>query len=175
MAKTRKALSDWDAPYIRALMGLIETQSKQTLLRWALDYSQRVLLPIWDKHAPGDPRPQNALEAARRWLAGEIKLPQAKTDILACHAAARQAEGSPAAQAAARAVGQSVSTIHSARHSIGLAFYGSLAQAYDELGAQAPWVQLESRAAKACGEMLEALRAVSAANEPNPAKINWKC
>lgn len=172
--KTRKALSDWEAPYIRSLMKLIETQSKPTLAHWAVDYAESAMLPLWKERYPDDPRPQNALHAARAWLAGAIKLPQAKPEILACHAAAREAEGNPAAQAAARAIGQSSSAIHSARHCIGLAFYGALAVAYHALGTDAPWTQIERRAAEACGRMEAALRAVAVENEPNPAKINWK-
>lgn len=175
MAKTRKMLSDWRAPYIQSLMKLIETQSKATLANWAVDYSEQVLLPLWSKHYPDDLRPQNALNAARRWLSGEIKLPQAKAVILECHAAAREADGKPVAQAAARAIGQSASTIHSARHCIGLAFYGALAVAYDELGTDSPWEQIERFAAEECGRMEAALRDISVENEPNPAKINWKC
>ena len=175
MAKTRKMLSDWRAPYIQSLMKLIETQSKATLANWAVDYSEQVLLPLWSKHYPDDLRPQNALNAARRWLSGEIKLPQAKAVILECHAAAREADGNPVAQAAARAIGQSASTIHSARHCIGLAFYGALAVAYDELGTDSPWEQIEGFTAEECGRMEAALRDISVENEPNPAKINWKC
>ncbi len=175
MARARKMLSDWDAPYIQALVRLIETQSKPTLAHWAVDYAESVLLPLWSKHYPDDLRPQNALNAAREWLSGAIKLPQAKAVILECHAAAREAEGNPVAQAAARAIGQCASTIHSARHCIGLALYGALAVAYDTLGTKVPWEQLEQCAADECGRMLDALRAVSVDNEPNPAKIDWKC
>ncbi len=175
MPKTRKMLSDWDAPYIQSLVKLIETQSKATLANWAALYSERVILPLWRKHYPDDLRPQNALNAAREWLSGEIKLPQAKPIILECHAAAREADGNPAAQAAARAIGQSASTIHSARHCIGLALYGAIAVAYDTLGTNAPWAQLEQCAADECGRMLDALRAAYVENEPNPAKIDWKC
>jgi two-component system CheB/CheR fusion protein len=35
-------LSDWNAPYIQALVKLIETQSKTTLAVWATDYAARV-------------------------------------------------------------------------------------------------------------------------------------
>ena len=168
-------LSDWKAPYIQSLMKLIETQSKSTLAHWAVDYSERVLLPLWSKHYPDDLRPHNALNAAREWLSEAIKLPQAKPVILECHAAARAADGNPVAQAAARAIGQCASTIHSARHCIGLAFYGALAVAYDRLGTDAPWGQIEHYAAKECGRMEAALRAVAVENEPNPAKIDWKC
>lgn len=175
MPKPRKMLNNWNAPYLQPLVKQIETQSKQTLARWAVDYAQRVLLPLWGKRYPDDSRPRNALAAANKWLAGEIKLPEAKAAILECHAAAREAGANPAAQAAARAIGQSASTIHAAGHCAGLALYGALAVAYDELGAAAPWEQLEQHAAEECGRMLGALRAVSADDEPNPAKISWKC
>ncbi|OPX88094.1 MAG: hypothetical protein A4E53_02251 [Pelotomaculum sp. PtaB.Bin104] len=175
MPKARKMLSDWDAPYIQSLVKLIETQSKSTLAHWTVDYAERVILPLWSKYYPDDLRPQNALNAAREWLSGAIKLPQAKTAILECHAAAREADSNPVAQAAARSVGQCASTIHSARHCIGLALYGALAVAYETLGTKTPWEQLEQCAADECGRMLDALRAVSVDDEPNPAKIGWKC
>ncbi|HNX15666.1 MAG TPA: hypothetical protein PKH29_12540 [Oscillospiraceae bacterium] len=175
MTKTRKMLSDIEAPYLQALMKLIETQSKSTLANWAIDYSERVLLPIWNKYDPNDLRPQYALDAARAWLSGTIKLPQAKPVILECHESARSAENNPAAQAAARAIGQSASTIHSATHCIGLPLYGALAVAYGVLGTETPWSQLEQYAREECRRMLEALNAVAVENEPNPAKINWKC
>lgn len=175
MPKTRKMLSDWDAPYIQALVKLIETQSKTTLANWCIDYAEQRLLPIFKTGYPEDMRPRQALNAAREWLDGAIKLPQAKAVILACHAAAREAQTNPAAQAAARAIGQSASTIHSATHCIGLAAYGALAVSYDTLGTNVPWEQLERCAAGECGRMLEALRAVAVVNEPNPARMNWKC
>lgn len=168
-------LTDWDAPYIQALVKLIETQSKATLAWWAVNYAGQVMLPIWSKYVPEDLRPHQALNAARAWLSAEIKLPQAKPLILECHAAARDAEANPAAQTAARAIGQSASTIHSARHCIGLALYGALAVAYDTLGTDAPWEQLEQCAAGECGRMLDTLCLVAVKNEPNPAKIDWKC
>lgn len=175
MPKARKMLSNWEAPYIQSLMKLIETQSKATLATWAFDYSEQVILPLWSKYYPDDLRPQNALNAAREWLSGAIKLPQAKSEILGCHAAAREAGANPVAQAAARAIGQCASTIHSARHCIGLVFYGAIAVAYDRLGTDAPWGQIEQCAAEECGRMEAALRAVAVENEPNPAKIDWKC
>ena len=175
MAKPRKMLSDWRAPYIQSLMRLIETQSKTTLANWAVDYSRSVILPLWYKSHPDDDRPEAALDAAARWLMGEIKLPQAKEKILGCHAAAREAEGDPVAQAAARAIGQCSSTIHSARDCIGLAFYGALSVAYDTLGMDAKWEQIEKCAKEECGRMEAALREIAVENEENPAKIDWKC
>ncbi len=175
MAKKRKMLSDWQADYIQSLMGVIETQSKITLVNWAVEYSSDILLPLWIKYYPDDLRPQAALDGSRSWLTGEIKLPEAKKLILECHQAARDSDENPVAQAAARAIGQSASTIHSARHCIGLAFYGALALAYDALGTEAPWDQIERYAAKECAMMEAALRKIAVDNEPNPAKIDWKC
>jgi len=171
MPKIHKALSDWDAPYMQPLVQLAEKQSKTTLARWAIDYAEQVMLPLWNKHDPDDRRPQAALNAAREWLSGTVKLPQAKKLILLCHAAAREAEVNPVAQAAARAIGQSASTIHSARHCMGLVFYGALAIAYDRLGTNASWDDLEQCAADECGRMLDALRVIAVENEPEPAKI----
>lgn len=168
-------LTDYNAPYIQSLMRLIETQSKTTLANWAIDYAERYILPIYEKACSADSRPRAALAAARDWLAGKIKLPEAKQIILDAHAAARETEGNPAAQTAARAVGQCAATIHAATHCIGLAFYGALAVAYDALGAKAEWEQLCGYAAAECGKMEAALRAVAVADEQNPAKINWKC
>ncbi|MGI6642440.1 MAG: putative immunity protein [Bacillota bacterium] len=171
----RKMLSDWHAPYIQSLVRLIETQSKETLARWAVDYAEREMLPLWRKHFPDDPRPEQALDAARQWLLGVVKLPQAKAAILECHAAARETGANPVAQAAARAIGQSASTIHSARHCIGLALYGAVAVAYDTLGSNVPWDLVEECAASECQRMLDALRKVAVDNEPNPARIRWTC
>ena len=175
MPKERKMLSDWDASYIQLLVKLIETQSKTTLVNWAVDYAERVMLPLWNKNFPDDLRPHDAMKAARDWLSGTIKLPQAKTVILQCHTAAREADGNAVAQAAARAIGQATSSIHSVKHSIGLVLYGAIAVGYDTLGTKATWEQLEQCAADECRRMLDALLSIAVENESNPAKIDWKC
>lgn len=116
MAKRRRMLRDWEASYIQSLIRPVETQSKTTLANWCIDYAASRLLPIYESAYPDDLRPREALASAREWPAGRTKLPQAKAAILECHAAAREAGANPAAQAAARAVGQRASTIHSASH-----------------------------------------------------------
>jgi len=168
-------LSNWQADPIIGLMRLIETQSKETLVNWAVGYAETAFLPIYAKHYPEDQRPLLALEFARKWLRKEVKLPEAKKYILACHEAANEAEGSPAAQAAARAIGQAASSIHSAMHSLGLALYGGVAIAYDQLGMDAPWVKHEAFALKECEKILAALQAVAVPDESNPVKVKWFC
>lgn len=168
-------LSNFQAAPIEGLMRLIETQSKATLVKWAADYAEEQILPIYLKHYPLDERPQLALEYARKWLLKEVKLPEAKGHILSAHQAARDAEENPPAQAAARAIAQSASTIHSASHSLGLALYGGLALAYDQLGLDTPWAEQEAFALQQCEQMLTALQAVAIGIEPNPAKVKWFC
>ena len=176
MPKYRKMLSDIDAPYLQSLMRLIETQSKTTLANWCLAYARAHIWPLYEKSCPGDDRPRHALDAAEQWLAGAVKLPYVKNIILnECHAAAREAEGNPVAQAAARTCGQAAACIHTPTHTLGLALYGALAIAYDKQGIDADWATLLVTAAEACADMEAALGAVAVENEPNPAKINWNC
>lgn len=175
MPKVRKMLSDWNASYIQSIVKAMETQSKNTLIQWVVDYAEANLLPLWQKYFSLDPRPRNSLKAARDWMAGKCKLPEAKKIILGCHAAARESESNPVAQTAARAIGQSASTIQSAKHAIGLVLYGALAIAYDKMGITAPWEELEKCAAKECEHMLEALQVIAVKDEPNPAKLDWNC
>lgn len=175
MPKPRKMLGDWKAPYIQSLMRLIETQSKVTIANWCMSYAEEHILPIYRKFFPEDERPIDALHAGRDWLDGKIKLPVAKKMILDTHAAAREAEANPAAQAAARTIGQAVATIHAPTHSLGLAFYGAAAIAYDRVGINEKPEVYEQIAAEVCSKMEAALRAVAVENEPNPAKINWNC
>lgn len=175
MAKLRKMLGKADSPYIVSLMRLIETQSKTTIADWCIGYAEENILPIYENAYPGDDRPRNALNAAKDWMDGKIKLPAVKMLILDTHAAAREAEDNPAAQAAARTVGQAAAVIHVPTHSLGLAFYGSAAIAYARVGInEAPEIY-EQIATEECLKMEVALRAVSVPDEPNPAKINWNC
>jgi hypothetical protein len=175
MQKLRKMLGDWRAPYIRSLMRLIETQSKTTIANWCIDYAEKHILPIFERAYPGDARPLTALDAARQWLNGSVKLPAVKKLILDAHAAARDAEANPAAQAAARAAGQSAAVIHAPTHSLGLAFYGAAAIAYDRVGINARADVYGQIAAEECGKMEAALRSIAVEHEPCPAKLNWNC
>ncbi|MGI6366828.1 MAG: putative immunity protein [Anaerolineae bacterium] len=172
----RRMWTDWQAPCLQSLVDLVQTQSKATLVEWCLGYAEQHLAPIYGQAFPGDERPLHALQGARAWLRGEVKLPAVKGIILQeAHAAAREAEGHPAAQGAARAIAQCASSIHAARHCLGLALYGALALAYQRLGPEAPWEELERAAAEECGRMEAALRAMAVADEPHPARIDWRC
>ena len=161
MPKHRKLLTNLQVPYLQPLCSLMQAQNKTTLARWSVGYAKHVILPIWEKHDQNDSRPKEALDAALAWIAGEIKLPKAKTAILVCHASAREASENPAAQAAARAIAHTASIIHTPKHSPGLALYGALAVAYDRLGIDADWKAIEPIAAEECLRMTKSLQAFS--------------
>ena len=174
--KPRKMLGDWRDPHVESLMRLIETQNKTTISNWCIDYCEANILSIFERHCPGDNRPRKALDAAREWLLGNVKLPYVKNIILnECHAAARELEDKHAAQAAARCCGQAAACIHTPTHSLGLVFYGTAAIAYDRVGIAEKAEVYAKIAEEECAKMEAALRAVAVENEPNPAKINWNC
>lgn len=176
MAAIRKMLGKADSPYIVSLMRKIETQSKATIATWCLDYAEDFILPVFEKRCPGDGRPRKALEASRDWFEGRKKLPEVKSIILnECHAAARELAHDPAAQAAARACGQAAACFHTPTHSLGLAFYGAAAIAYDRVGTGESAEVYDRIAAEECAKMEQALDDISVDGEPNPAKINWRC
>jgi len=82
---------------------------------WAADCTERVL-PYFEEAFPDDDRPRKAIEAARAWARGEIRVGEARTAALAAHAAARFAAEHPSACAAARAAGHAAATAHMVGH-----------------------------------------------------------
>lgn len=176
MKKLRKMMGKPTDEHIAELMNLISSQSKETIATWCLDYAEENILPIYLKYYPDDERPQMALDASRDWFNGLKKLPEVKDIILnQCHQAAREAEENPAAQAAARTLGQASACFHTPTHSLGLAFYGGAAVAYDKLGLDAKQDEYEKEAREEVLRMTEALREIAVDNEPNKAKIDWGC
>ncbi|MGV2643917.1 hypothetical protein GNF86_21290, partial [Clostridium perfringens] len=127
MAKVRKMIGKADSPYIVSLMRLIETQSKNTIVKWCNEYARENILPIYEKDYPEDSRLKSALNAVNEWLEGNMKLTEAKKIIKEVQIAAREVEENPAAQAAARAIGATTATINTVTSSLGLAFYGAAA------------------------------------------------
>jgi len=174
--KLRKMLGDVNAQSVVALRELIDKQSKDTIRNWCLDYAEVKILPIFEKHCPGDDRPRSAVNAAHEYLDGKAKFPAVKNIILnECHAAARELDANPAAQAAARAVGQGTAVVHTLTHSLGLYFYAAAAVAYDRIGPDAVEEDYAQIAEEVCLDYTDALRASAVVNEPSPVKLKWNC
>lgn len=127
----RKLLFSRESECIQSIRTLIEKQKHRTLVMWAFDCAPRVL-EVFERQYPSDTRPRLALETAQAWARGDVKMPVAKRAIHGAHNAATEAEASPSAQAAARAVGHAAATVHVETHALGLVFYGLTAFVYAE-------------------------------------------
>ena len=156
-------------------MHLIETQSKYTLADWSFCYSRDHFLPVYEESFPEDQRPRMALEAALDHLNGTVKTAELKKRIKEATSAAKEAEYSPAAQAAARAISTAASVINSPTGALGMTFYGAAAMAYHRLGVSESAKTYDKMAAELFDDMLLSLQNVPVADEPNPVKVNWYC
>jgi hypothetical protein len=87
---------------------------------WAASCEEHVLGPF-ESAQPEDPRPRQAIEHARAWVRGEIRMTQARTAAGHAMAAARDLPG--AARHAAYAAGQAGAVAHIAAHELGAAAY----------------------------------------------------
>lgn len=103
------------------LTGSVE--DRQLLAAWAGACAEREL-PLFVARHPDDDRPGRAVEAARAWARGEIRVGQARKVAVAAHAAARMASD-PAARAAARSCGQAAGTAHMGGHARHAASYAA--------------------------------------------------
>ncbi len=87
---------------------------------WAADCVQHVL-HFFEETQPLDDRPRRAIEKARSWARGEIKMSQARIAAGEANDAARDLSG--AAREAAHAAGQAAAVAHVAAHELGAAAY----------------------------------------------------
>jgi hypothetical protein len=113
-------LSSADETERGRVMGL-DKPDQRSLALWAADCAEHVL-PYFEEKYPGDDRPRKAIEAARAWTRGEIRVGEARAAAVAAHAAARDADEG-AARATARAAGQAAGTAHMAGHARHAATY----------------------------------------------------
>ena len=152
MAKLRKMLGSADSPYILSLMKIIETQSKETLTNWSVNYANEILIPIFERHCKEEIRPKLALISINEYIDKKIKLTDLKKVVAECNACAKELDNNPIAQAAARAVGQAAAVIYTPTHSLGLAFYASAAIAYDRVGFNESDEVYDNIAAEVCSD-----------------------
>jgi hypothetical protein len=100
--------------------GTLQDADHHRLAVWAADCAEHVL-PFFEQARPGDDRPRRAIELARAWARGEIKMSESRDAAGHANAAAREVSG--AAREAAHAAVQAAAVPHVAAHDLGAAAY----------------------------------------------------
>ena len=100
--------------------GTLTDSDHRFLALWAASCAEHVL-DLFESAQPEDPRPREAIEHARAWVRGEVRMTQARTAAGHAMAAARDQGG--AARHAAYAAGQAGVVAHVAAHELGAAAY----------------------------------------------------
>lgn len=175
MVKLRKMLGRVDGPEIVELMAVIETQSKETLSGWALDWAENSFLTIYEKYYGEDFRLRNLVGICRECLNGERAFKEVKPLLKEAREIAKGAEEQPIAQAAARAVATACAVPQTVTNALGFTFYGAAAMVYDQEGIEGAAEVYDGMAAKELQRMLDSLKAVSVEDEKNPVKVTWHC
>lgn len=100
--------------------GTLSDEDHHLLALWAAGCAEHVL-HHFERARPGDERPRRAIELARAWARGEVKMTEARTAAGYANAAARELTGAP--RHAAHAAGQAAAVAHVAAHELGAAAY----------------------------------------------------
>ncbi|MGH1564586.1 putative immunity protein [Mumia sp. DW29H23] len=100
--------------------GTLTDDDHRLLALWAAECAEHVL-PLFEAVRPDDPRPRQAIEGARAWTRGELKMIEARATGGHAMGAARDLRG--AARHAAYAAGQTGVVAHVAAHELGAAAY----------------------------------------------------
>jgi hypothetical protein len=100
--------------------GSLTDSNHQLLALWAASCAEHVL-DLFELARPEDTRPRQAIESARAWVSGEIKMMQARAAGGHAMGAARDLRGAP--RYAAYAAGQAGVVAHVAAHELGAAAY----------------------------------------------------
>ncbi len=100
--------------------GTLTDADHRLLALWAASCAEHVL-GFFESARPGDLRPRHAIEHARAWVRGEVKMMQARAAGGHAMGAARDLRG--AARHAAYAAGQAGAVAHVAAHELGAAAY----------------------------------------------------
>jgi hypothetical protein len=100
--------------------GTLEDADHRRLAVWAADCAEHVL-DRFERVRPGDDRPRRAIEHARAWARGEIRMTEARAAGGHANAAARELRGAP--RHAAFAAAQAALVAHVAAHELGAAAY----------------------------------------------------
>ena len=128
LQKKNQILFVKDCAFLQELNSFLRIQNHRTVVLWAFDLAEESI-EVLAQNYPMEKRPQEALDAARDWAAGRIKMHEAQRKILDCHAFAKEID-CRADIAACHAVGQACAVVHTAGHAMGYPIYDLSAIVY---------------------------------------------
>jgi len=118
----------------------LSEHDRRLVAAWAADCAERVL-PLFEREAPDDDRPRDAIARARAYARGELdSAGEIRRRLVAGRAAASVT--TPAAIAAARSAAQASGVAHMGAHSLGAAAYAAKAVSIDrpdDVDAEIEW------------------------------------
>ena len=126
--RNNQVLFSKKSDYLQDLNLLFQEQNHRTMALWAFDFAAETIEEL-ERRYPAERRPREALEAARDWAAGKIKMRLAQSKILSCHAFAKEIDRREDI-AMCHAVGQACAVVHTAGHAIGYPIYDLTAIIY---------------------------------------------
>lgn len=121
MKKRRQILFSKDAACLQPLAAQLAQQPHTVLVLWALAWAEETVDTLEARY-PQERRPREALEAARAWAAGALKMRPAQRAILNCHALAKKLTRKEDI-ARCHGVGQACSVVHTPGHGLGYPLY----------------------------------------------------
>lgn len=121
LKKGNQVLFTKSSAYMQDLILLFEAQDHRVMALWAFDFAAESIAKLEGKY-PQEKRPREALEAARDWASGKIKMRLAQRKILDCHAFAKEIDNKEDI-AICHVIGQACSVAHTAGHAIGYPVY----------------------------------------------------
>ena len=121
LKKRRQILFSKDAVCLQPLAAQLAQQPHTVLVLWALAWAEETVDTLEARY-PQERRPREALEAARAWAAGALKMRPAQRAILNCHALAKELTRKEDI-ARCHGVGQACSVVHTPGHGLGYPLY----------------------------------------------------
>lgn len=119
--RKNQILFDRESGLLQDLIFLLQGTSRRVQVLWALELARQSVEELESLY-PQEMRPCNALEAARLWAMGRIRMPIARRAILDCHAVAKEWQDSYAC-ALCHAIGQACAVVHTPRHALSYPIY----------------------------------------------------
>lgn len=121
LKKKNQILFAKDSEYLQDLIQLFQGQDHRVMVLWAFEFAAESITKLEEKY-PTEKRPREALDAAKNWAEGKIKMRLAQRKILDCHALAKEIDCKEDI-AICHAIGQACGVVHTTGHAIGYPIY----------------------------------------------------